>query len=152
MSDRGRTPTIAFHPSTAGLRRVHLAAWALWLTGSGCTALREIPRNEYGIRPERRDVRLITREGLTYDFDVVRVEGDTLFGYRHKEVEGPIEEFASLHLALDDVSHLEARRTDWLRTGLIGAGTAAGVVVAGVIRNRKDSGGETSGGGKVPVP
>lgn len=136
----------------AGLRRVHLTAWALWLAGSGCTALREIPPGEYGIRAERRDVRLVTRAGLKFEFDVVHVEGDTLFGYRHRDVEGPVEEFGSLHVALADVSRLEARRIDWLRTGLIGAGVAAGVVVAGAIRNGNNSSGDTSGGGKNPVP
>jgi hypothetical protein len=149
---RGRIQTITNHRLIAPLRRAHLGLWALWLAGSGCTSLREIPRGEYGARTERRDVRLVTREGLKYEFDYMRVEGDTLFGYRHREVEGPVEEFGSLHVALDDVSQLEARRVDWLRTGLIGATAASGVVVAGVIRNRKDKGPEDSGGGKVPVP
>ena len=152
MPDRGRNPTITHHRLIARPGCARLAACALWLAAAGCTSLREIPRGEYGIRAERRDVRLVTREGLKFDFDVVRVEGDTLFGYRHREVEGPIEEFGSLHLALDDVIRIEARRVDWLRTGLTGAGVVGGVVVAGVIRNRKDRGPADGGGGKDPVP
>ncbi len=148
---RGRSQAISRQRRSA-LARVHLCAWALWLAASGCSSLREIPRGEYGVEPERRDVRVVTHGGLKYEFDYIRVDGDTLIGYRHQEVEGPVEEFGSVHLALDDVGVLEARRIDWLRTGIIGAVAAGGVVVAGVVRNRNDHGGETSGGGKDPVP
>src|SRR5258706_13609376 len=91
--DRGRIQTITNDRWVAPLRRASLSLLALWLAGSGCTSLREIPRGEYGARTERRDVRLVTREGLKYEFDYMRVEGDTLFGYRHREVESPVEEF-----------------------------------------------------------
>jgi hypothetical protein len=150
--DRGRIRTIAIHRRFAGPRRFQLAFWALWLAGSGCTSLREIPRGEYGTQAERRDVRLVTREGLHYEFDAMRVEGDTLVGFKRRDVEGSIEEYASVHVALDDVGVLEVRRLDWLKTGLIGAGAAAVVVTAAVIRNRNDSSPESSGGGKNPIP
>lgn len=132
--------------------RARVAACALWLAGSGCTSLREIPRGEYGVIPERKDVRLVTRAGLKYEFDFARVQGDTLIGYKRREVEGPIDEFATMRLALDEVGVLEARRVDWLRTGLVGAGVVGVVVAAGLIRNRSDQGGSTSGSGKIPVP
>ena len=151
-TDRGRIHTIAIHRRLAGPPRFRLVLCALWLAGSGCTSLREIPRGEYGIQAERRDVRLVTREGLHYEFDSMRVEGDTLVGFRRRDVEGSIEEIATVHVALDDVGVLEVRRLDWLRTGLIGAGVAAVVVTAAVIRNRNDSGSESSDGGKVPLP
>jgi hypothetical protein len=153
LPDRGRNHTIAIHRRFAGPRGARLVWCALWLAGSGCTSLREIPRGEYGVQAERRDVRLVTREGLKYEFDSMRIEGDTLIGFRRRDVEGSIEEYGSVHVALDDVGVLEARRVDWLRTGLIGAGAAAVVVAAGVIRNRRnDQAPETSGGGKPPIP
>jgi hypothetical protein len=124
----------------------------LWLAGAGCTSLREIPRGEYGVLAERKDVRLVTGAGLKYEFDFVHIEGDTLVGFRRREVEGPIDEFGTIHLALDDVSRLEARRIDWIRTGIVGAGAAAGIVAAGAIRNQSDGGGSGGGGIKVPVP
>ena len=82
----------------------------------------------------------------------MRVEGDTLIGFRRRDVEGSIEEYGSVHLALDNVSALEVRSVDWRRTGLIAAGAAAVVVTAGVVRNRNSRGAETSGGGKEPIP
>jgi hypothetical protein len=124
----------------------------LWLAGAGCTSLREVPRGEYGARADRKDVRIETREGLKYEFDFVHIEGDTLVGMRRREVEGPVDEFGTARVALDDVGRLEARRIDWLRTGLVGLGAAATLVTVGVIKNQNDSGGSTSGGGKIPVP
>ena len=135
------------------VRRAHVAAWALWLAGAGCTSLREIPRGEFGVIPDRKDVRLETREGLKFEFDFVHIDGDTLVGMRRKDVEGPVDEFGTVRLALDDVGRLEARRIDWVRTGLIGAGAAATIVTAGVVRNQSGGGGGAGGGGtKIPVP
>ena len=124
----------------------------MWLAGAGCTSLREIPRGAYGVLAERKDVRLETREGLKYEFDFIRIEGDTLVGLRRRDVEGPIDEFGTVRLALDDVRRLEARRVDWRRTGIVAAGSAAVIVAAGVVKNQRDKGGSSSGGGKVPVP
>lgn len=144
--------TIVIHRLIAALRRAHGIAWALWLVGAGCTSLREIPRGDYGVLAERKDVRLVTREGLKYEFDYVHIEGDTLVGYRRRDVEGPIDEFGTVRLALDDVGQLEARRIDWKRTGIIGAGAAVAVAAAGVVRNQGNGGGSGSGGTKNPVP
>jgi hypothetical protein len=134
------------------LQRVHVVAWTLWLAGTGCTSLREIPRGEYGVVADRKDVRLETREGLKYEFDFVHVEGDTLVGMRRRDVEGPVDEFGTVRLALDNVGRLEARRIDWMRTGLIGAGAAAALVTAGVVKNQSDRGATGGGGTKIPVP
>lgn len=124
----------------------------MWLAGAGCTSLREIPRGEYGVLADRKDVRIETREGLKYEFDFVHIEGDTLVGMRRRDVEGPVDEFGTVRLALDDVGRLEARRVDWLRTGVIGAGAAAALVTVGVVRNQSDHGTAGSGGTKIPLP
>ena len=67
----------------------------VWIAGEGCSTLREIPRGEYASVAERKNVRLTTREGLHYELDFVKVQGDTLIGYRRQDVEGPIDEFAT---------------------------------------------------------
>lgn len=123
---------------------------ALWLAGSGCTSLREIPRTEYAARPERKYVHVMTRRGLAYEFDYIQIKGDTLVGYRRRDVEGSIEDYDSLPLALDDVAKLEARQIDWTRTSLLGAAGVAVVVAAGMRVASQNSGGESSGGGKPP--
>ena len=128
-----------------------MAACALWIAGSGCTSLREIPRGDYGTIPERKDVRLVTRAGLKYEFDYVRVEGDTLLGYVRRDVEGPIDDYGTMRVALDDVGVLEARQLDWLRTGLVGAGAAGIIVVAALKRANTTQGGPGGGTGKPPI-
>jgi len=130
-----------------------MAVCALWLLGTGCTALKEIPRSEYAAQPERKNVRVHTVDGLVYEFDHVRVESDTLVGFRRQDVEGAFEEFASLRLPLEDINQFSSRGVDWYRTGLIGGGALAAVVVAGLNaagRNNNDD--PSSGGGKPGVP
>jgi hypothetical protein len=123
---------------------------ATWLAAGGCTTLREVPRAEYTQFPERKGVRVETREGLVYDFDYVTVGADSLTGFRHRsELEGPVDQTVSFTIALDDIQVLTARRLDWYRTGLVGGGVLAGVLVAGLAGTNGrggDSGG--SGGGK----
>ena len=41
------------------------------LLATGCTSLREVPPSEYLSRPERKHVRVVTRDGLEYEFDIV---------------------------------------------------------------------------------
>ena len=78
------------------------AGYAAWLLGAGCTALREIPRGEYAAVPERQHVRLQTQEGLIYEFDYVRVEGDSLAGYRRRDLPGPVDDYATLRVPLEE--------------------------------------------------
>ena len=131
------------------MRRGPLAAMGLaWLLGSGCTTLREIPRADYTAQPERRHVRLWTDEGLVYEFDYVRVSGDTIVGYRQRDVEGSIDEFATLSVPLHEVARLSARKVDWSRTGLIGVGLVAAVVTAGLSSGSGESSSGGGGGGK----
>lgn len=133
-----------------GLRRA-LAAMALLATG--CTTLREIPPAQYTARPERQNVRVVTRDGLVYDFEWVEVRNDTLRGYRRRDLEGRFEEVASLDVAVSDVARLSRRTIDWTRTGLIGGGVIAAALLAGVGAAPDDPDrNPTSGGGSGRPP
>jgi hypothetical protein len=118
----------------------------------GCTSLREIPRTEYAARAERQHVRLVTREGLVYEFDYITVNGDTLTGYRRQDTPGAIEEYATMNVALEEVQKLSKRSIDWTRTGLIGGGVIAAFVVKGLSNDEPPATGGDSGGGRPPLP
>ena len=131
-------------------RAACIAASGLWLLGTGCTALREIPRGEYAALPERKDVRIHTRDGLVYEFDYARILSDSLVGFRRRDVEGSLEDFASHRVALEDIDQLSVRGVDWYRTGLVGGGALVAIVIGGLSaagRNKSDQ--PTSGGGKI---
>ena len=117
------------------------------------SALREVPRGDYAARPERQHVRIDTTEGLHYEFDYVRVEHDTLTGFKERDVEGALAEISTVRVPLDDVRALSTRQTDWYKTGLAG-GIVVAAVIAAVITTSgggtKDGG--TSGGGKGGLP
>jgi len=121
-----------------------------WIAGAGCTTLREVPRSEYAARPQREHVKITTNEGLDYEFDYVRVEGDTLMGYRERDTEDPVTDIATLAVPLDDIAHLSQRGVDWYRTGIIGGGVLAVVIAAGVAKANKNNGSGDSGGGTKP--
>jgi len=124
---------------------------ALLLAANGCTALREIPRADYGQVHERHSVRVETRDGLVYDFDYASFTADSLTGYRTRtEMDGPVDQTVALKLALDDVERLTTRKVDWTRTGLIGGTVLAGVLVAGLNGATKpaEPSSTSSGGGK----
>jgi len=123
----------------------------VWLLSTGCTALREIPPSQYEAVPERKHVRVVTSAGLEYEFDYVKVEADTLVGFRRRDVEGAFDEFATLRLPLEEISRLSARGVDWYRTGLIGGGAIAAVVAAGLNTLPKQDG-RGSGGGRPERP
>ena len=135
---------------------MHWKAWprvagSLWmLAAAGCTALRDIPRDQFAARDQRKDVHVETRDGLVYEFDFVRVKGDSLVGYRRRDVEGPIDEFATVPLPIDDVARMSARGVDWRRTSLIGGGAVAVIVAAGLSASahNNNNGSGSSGGGK----
>jgi hypothetical protein len=122
-----------------------------WLAATGCTALREVPRSEYAARPERKHVRVTTGEGLIYEFDYVRVEGDTLRGFRERDTEGPITDLAVLPIAFADIATLSVRGIDWYRTGIVGGGAIAVAVAAGLAHSNPSNGDGESGGGKGPI-
>jgi len=131
----------------------HVVMLLAWVAGSGCTALREIPRLDYAARAQDRPIRVLTREGLSYELDEAKIEADTLVGYRRRDVQGPIDEFDTLRLPLDEVVTISARRIDWYRTGLIGGLSMAAIVAVGMSRRiSKESAPSTSDCGKAPCP
>ena len=129
-----------------------LAAWA---AASGCTTMRELPRTDYAAQPARKGVRVETREGLVYEFDRATFDPDSLTGYRlRSDVDGPLDEVAVVHVALDDIVHLRTRSVDWYRTGLLGGGILAGVLAVGLAQVDNNNGDGGSGGGcpRCPSP
>ena len=130
--------------------RVAAAAGIAAVLASSCTTLREIPREQYTARAERKNIRLETREGLIYDFEFMRVEGDSLIGFRRLEIESPFDEFRRLGFAATDVEKLSARGINWTRTSLVGGGVIAAVVAAGLSSQADDGGGDSGPPGRVP--
>jgi hypothetical protein len=117
------------------MHRSRVAAVGLLATlalGSGCSVVREIPRADYAARDERRNVRIVTRDNFEYDFEFVRVSGDTLTGYRRLDTDSPIDEYRATRLALADIERLQSRRVDWVRTGLVGAAALGSVIAIGL--------------------
>ena len=130
-----------------GHRALRFSGVLACLALAGCTSLREIPRSEYAAQAERKHVRLITREGLVYEFDYVTVNGDSLTGFRRRDSAGPVEDYASMQVPLEEVQKLSARSIDWYRTGLIGGGALAALVVKGLSDANASSDGGGGGGG-----
>lgn len=128
------------------------AAAGLALIATGCTTLREIPRAHYSQQPERPHVRILTREGLVYEFDYARVTNDSLVGFRRRDVGGRVEQFDSLPLALDEVTRMSVRSIDWYRTSLIGGGVALTAAIAGLAVANNNGEGGSSGGGGIRLP
>ncbi len=127
-------------------------AWAVLLAyvcAGGCTTLREVPRAELAAKPERKGVRVMTRDSLFYDFDYARFDADSLTGYRDRnDLEGVVTETAVHRVALDDVQRLTARRIDWYRTGLVyGGGLVAVTAAALTLTVLKKSDPAPAGGG-----
>jgi len=82
----------------------------LLLAANGCTALREIPREDYGQVRERHGVRVETRDGLVYEFDYASFTADSLTGYRNRsELDGPVDQTVALRMALDVSQQQQAR-------------------------------------------
>jgi hypothetical protein len=117
-------------------RWLRVLAALSWLGAPGCTTLREIRRDAYAAAEERKHVAVDTREGLHYEFDFAHFGSDTLTGYRQRDTEGRIAEFATLAIPLDEITRLSARRLDWYRTGLLGGASIAAVVVAALARHK----------------
>lgn len=112
---------------------------ALVLILPGCTALREVPRDQYAVKIERKNVRVETREGLRYQFDWARFGADTLTGFHRRDTGGSFEELDQLAIPLDSVSRISTRQVDWYRTGLVGGVGLGAVVAAGLSRQKHTS-------------
>jgi len=132
----------------SSLRRV--AGW-LCLAACGCSAMRELPRDQYAVQADRGAVRVVTRTGQKLELERVRVSADSLTGLKRRDVEGRFEEFETVKLGLDDVAGMSVRRVDWYRTGLIG-GVAVAVALAAVLSQSGGGGGGGNGGGGGPRP
>ena len=130
-------------------RAACIAVLTAWCAASGCTSLQEIPRTEYTALNERRAVRVLTRDSLSYEFDYATITRDSLVGFRRNDVEsgGPVPEYSSLAMPLENIERLSARKVDWYRTGLIGGLGVLAVAGAGLAKNAASNGGETSSGG-----
>ena len=122
---------------------------AVCLGATGCATMRELPRAEYATRPERRGVVVDTREGLHYRFDYAHFGPDTLIGHRLCDTEGAFEEYHTVAIPLEAVERLSVRRTNWLRTGLIGGGVIAAAATA-VVAKRPDKPPGTDPGPVIP--
>ena len=131
---------------------LRVASIGLWLAGAGCTSLKEIPRGEFQLKPERERVRVVTVDGLVYEFDYARVAADSLYGFRRREVEGSVDDFSTIGMRIEDVERVSIRRVDWGRTSLIGGGVMAVLVAVGLAKANGDNGGGSGGGGKGPIP
>ncbi|HYM80940.1 MAG TPA: hypothetical protein VEY91_05960 [Candidatus Limnocylindria bacterium] len=121
---------------------VRVGAALAWLL-PGCTTLREVPRAEYAVRPERSHVEVETREGQRFGFDFARFTADSLTGFQRGDDVGSLQMVDAHTLALERVSRLSARGIDWYRTGLIG-GVVVAAAVAAVL---SQTGGGGNGGG-----
>ena len=120
------------------------------LASTGCMTLREIPRQEFNARAERRGVRVETRDGLLYEFDYASLTGDTLVGYRnHPESEGAADAVTVIRVPFADVQRLTSREVDWRRTGLIGGTVVATALTLGLNASLKHDA-PTSGSGGGP--
>jgi hypothetical protein len=124
------------------------------LLATGCTSLREVPPSEYLSRPERKHVRVVTRDGLEYEFDYAQVQGDTLVGFRERDVGGVAADMATVPFTMEDIRSMRVRGVDWYRTSLIGGGLIAALVATGLATGNNgsedDSGTSGGGGGRVP--
>lgn len=125
-----------------------------WLTGSGCSTLREIPPSHYAEHEKRRDVRVEMTDGRVFEFDEIHVDGDTLTGYKREDTEGRVDDFATVRFATGDVSKMSARSVDWNHTGLLTALIVGVVVAVGltVSANTNTNPSEAGGGGKPLLP
>jgi len=134
-------------------RSGRVAIVAAWACAAGCSTLREIPRSQYAVQPERKNVQVETVDGERLEFDNAQFTADSLIGTRHRDDEGPIEEVDTRVLALEHVRKLQARQVDWYRTGLIGGVIVAGIVAAVLSQTGGDSGTSDNGPcGPRPCP
>jgi hypothetical protein len=128
-------------------RPLAAAILVLYVAATGCSSMRELPIAEVTSDSASRGMRVMTVDGLVYDFDEVTVTGDSLVGQRVRtDLEGPASVVVTHRIALADVQRAEARRMDWARTGMTAGGVLAAVLVAGLGAAIKKSSGGSSGG------
>ena len=135
------------------LGRTLAAFTCLWagVGATGCATLREVPRAEYAARPERKGVVVDTREGLHFRFDLARFGPDSLIGQRLRDTEGAFEEYHTVAIPLESIERLSVRRTNWLRTGLIGGAVVAAAITT-VVARKQTTPSEPDSGPILPPP
>jgi hypothetical protein len=138
------------------------------LLANGCTALRELPRSEYAAQEERRDVVVEVAGGERVEFESVKVDGDTLTGWRERKDPEPEPEPErnpdgtppaeppapplpeQRQIALDRIAKMSVKQVSWKRTGLIGGALVAGTVAYLLSKSGSDAASGGDGGGKPP--
>jgi hypothetical protein len=94
--------------------------------------MREIPPARYAEEDTRNNVRVTTRDGVRYTLKPAHFSADSVWG-EHRADRGagapaPAEVVA---LPLDQVSRLQEKKLDWVRTGIVlGILAVAGIAVA----------------------
>lgn len=114
--------------------------------------MRELPRSEWAVAPQRKNVEVETRAGERYAFDTAHFSSDSLTGYRHVETEGAFDQVEAKAVPLDQVARLQARRIDWYRTGLIGGVVIAAILAASLSQIGDGNDGTTGDGPCGPRP
>lgn len=116
--------------------------------------MRELPRSEWAVTEERKNIEVETRAGERYAFETARFSADSLTGYRHLDTEGAFDEVAATAVPLDQVTKLQARKVDWYRTGLIGGVVIAALLAASLSQIGNGNGGDSGDGpcGSRPCP
>ena len=137
------------------------------LAANGCTAMREVPRSEYAAQEERRDVVVETVDGERVEFESIKVQGDTLTGWREKkdtELPPPakdpdgnlIPEPPPLpeerQVMLDRVAKLSMKQVSWKKTSLVFAPMVAGLIVYALTRSSSEEPGPGDPGNEIPPP
>jgi len=124
------------------------------LSACGCSAMRELPRDQYASVPERRAVTVETRSGERHEFERVHAGTDSLVGWERRDVEGSFDELQSVPLSFDEVARMSVRSVDWYKTGLVGglALAAALAVVLTAPGRTTGSAGENGPCGPRPCP
>ena len=138
------------------------------LAANGCTALRELPRSEYAAQDERRDVVMETVDGERVEFESIKVQGDTLTGWREKqdaelpppakdadgnllpEPAAPLPE--ERQVMLDRVAKLSVKQVSWKKTSLVFAPVVAGLIVYALTRAANEEPGPGDPGHEIPPP
>ncbi len=136
------------HLQASARRATALALAGVLAFGTGCSSFREIPRTDYAAHPEYPHVRVVTNDGRKFEFDTAKVQGDTLTGYRRRDTPGPLDEYDTVALPMDEVVSLRARRIDWYRTGLVGGLVLGAVVIGGLAAHSAGN----DGGNNDPTP
>ena len=102
---------------------------------SGCATMRELPREQFAARPERRHL-VVEAGGQRHRFARATFGPDSMVGYPRRP-RGTDGTAGGVRLGLDDVSRIEGRQVDWYRTSLLG-GLAVGALLAALLSRSND--------------